>query len=118
VRDGGYGAAGVDRRTPVSVSVRDVPYRKVLTTVLAVASADVGFSVEEGMKFAGDFPIPQGGSQGFAVSPPTGSKAVRNLVLIVRPEIIVHREVENDLFGEGYDRPTGAVPGTGSAGLP
>ena len=39
------------------------------------------------------------------------------MLFLVRPNIIIHREVENDLFGPGYDRPTG-VPGNGGTTLP
>src|SRR6185369_4759416 len=37
-------------------------------------------------------------------------KDERTLLVLVRPNIIIHREIENDLFGPGYDRPTG-LPG-------
>jgi type II secretory pathway component GspD/PulD (secretin) len=37
-------------------------------------------------------------------------KDERTLLVLVRPNIIIHREIENDLFGVGYDRPTG-LPG-------
>ena len=42
-------------------------------------------------------------------------KDERTLLVLVRPTIIIHREVENDLFGVGYDRPTGLPGNTGAA---
>jgi type II secretory pathway component GspD/PulD (secretin) len=40
-------------------------------------------------------------------------KDERTLLVLVRPNIIIHREIENDLFGVGYDRPTGLPGNTG-----
>ncbi|HVT82377.1 MAG TPA: hypothetical protein VHM90_17165, partial [Phycisphaerae bacterium] len=39
----------------------------------------------------------------------------RTLLVLVRPNIIIHREIENDLFGVGYDRPTGLPGNTGGS---
>jgi Flp pilus assembly secretin CpaC len=41
-------------------------------------------------------------------------KDERTLLVLVRPNIIIHREIENDLFGVGYDRPTGLPGNTGA----
>jgi type II secretory pathway component GspD/PulD (secretin) len=41
-------------------------------------------------------------------------KDERTLLVLVRPTIIIHREIENDLFGVGYDRPTGLPTNTGA----
>jgi hypothetical protein len=41
-------------------------------------------------------------------------KDERTLLVLVRPTIIIHREIENDLFGAGYDRPTGLPTNTGA----
>ncbi|HVT80083.1 MAG TPA: hypothetical protein VHM90_05455, partial [Phycisphaerae bacterium] len=38
----------------------------------------------------------------------------RHALLLVRPNIVIHRNIEADLFGPGYDRPTG-LPGTQTA---
>jgi type II secretory pathway component GspD/PulD (secretin) len=43
-------------------------------------------------------------------------KDERTLLVLVRPNIIIHREIENDLFGVGYDRPTGFPGNTGGSG--
>ncbi|HVS71216.1 MAG TPA: hypothetical protein VHQ47_08175 [Phycisphaerae bacterium] len=51
-------------------------------------------------------------------------KDERTLLILVRPKIIIHKEIENSLYGPGYERATGlptggAEPGTGnSPGLP
>ena len=45
-------AAGIDRNTPVSVNLREVPFRKALTTVLAQVGggkADLGYTIDEGI---------------------------------------------------------------------
>jgi len=44
-------------------------------------------------------------------------KDERTLLVLVRPNIIIHREVETDLFGVGYDRPTG-LPGNAGVSAP
>ena len=41
----------------------------------------------------------------------------RTLLVLVRPNIIIHREIETDLFGVGYDRVSGNSVPTGS-GMP
>ncbi|HEY4329477.1 MAG TPA: hypothetical protein VGN88_07060 [Phycisphaerae bacterium] len=43
-------------------------------------------------------------------------KDERTLLVLVRPNIIIHREIENDLFGVGYDRPTGLPGNMGNTG--
>jgi Flp pilus assembly secretin CpaC len=43
-------------------------------------------------------------------------KDERTLLVLVRPNIVIHREIENDLFGVGYDRPTGLPGNTGASG--
>jgi type II secretory pathway component GspD/PulD (secretin) len=35
------------------------------------------------------------------------NKDERTLLVLVRPKIIIQKEIENNLFGPGYDRPTG-----------
>ncbi len=40
-------------------------------------------------------------------------KDERTLLVLVRPNIIIHKEIETDLFGAGYDRPTGLPGNTG-----
>jgi len=42
-------------------------------------------------------------------------KDERTLLVLVRPNIIIHREIEQDLFGPGYDRPTGLPGNSGAA---
>ena len=45
-------AAGVDRNTPVSVSLREVPFRKALTTILSEVgggTANLAFTIDEGI---------------------------------------------------------------------
>ena len=42
-------------------------------------------------------------------------KDERTLLVLVRPSIIIHREIENDLFGPGYDRPTDLPGNSGSS---
>ena len=44
-------------------------------------------------------------------------KDERTLLVLVRPNIIIHREIENDLFGVGYDRQSGTT-GSSSTSLP
>ena len=43
-------------------------------------------------------------------------KDERTLLVLVRPNIIIHKEIEEDLFGVGYDRATGLPGNTGSSG--
>jgi general secretion pathway protein D len=43
-------------------------------------------------------------------------KDERTLLILVRPKIIIQKEIENDLFGVGYDRPTG-LPGPANGGV-
>jgi general secretion pathway protein D len=43
-------------------------------------------------------------------------KDERTLLILVRPKIIIQKEIENDLFGVGYDKPTG-LPGPTNSGL-
>jgi general secretion pathway protein D len=45
-------------------------------------------------------------------------KDERTLLVLVRPKIIIHKEIENDLFGPGYDRPTGLPTATGGGAVP
>lgn len=45
-------------------------------------------------------------------------KDERTLLVMVRPKIIIHKEIENDLFGPGYDRPTGLPTSSGAAAVP
>jgi NADH-quinone oxidoreductase subunit M len=45
-----------------------------------------------------------------AIDPKTG-------LTLVRPKIITQKEIENDLFGVGYDRPTGLPGGTSGNGI-
>ena len=42
-------------------------------------------------------------------------KDERTLLVLVRPNIILHNEIENELFGPGYDRPSG-LPGNVGGG--
>jgi len=44
-------------------------------------------------------------------------KDERTLLVLVRPTIVIHKEIENDLFGVGYDRPTG-LPGNNGSDTP
>jgi general secretion pathway protein D len=43
-------------------------------------------------------------------------KDERTLLVLVRPNIIIHKEIENDLFGVGYDRATGLPGNEGVSG--
>ncbi len=42
-------------------------------------------------------------------------KDERTLLVLVRPNIIIHREIETDLFGKDYDKPTGFPGNTGES---
>src|SRR6202000_2035272 len=44
-------AAGIDRNTPVSVNLHDVPYSKALTTILAEVggAANLDYTVDDGV---------------------------------------------------------------------
>ena len=44
-------------------------------------------------------------------------KDERTLLILVRPKIIIQKEIENGLFGPGYERPTGLPAGTPAPGV-
>jgi hypothetical protein len=50
--------------------------------------------------------IPDGGTLLINLGPIPGDPEKRPGLMLIRPSIVVHREVENDLFGPGYDKPT------------
>lgn len=45
------------------------------------------------------------------------AKDERTLLILVRPKILIQRELETDLFGPNYDKPTG-LPGNTAKGTP
>ena len=45
-------AAGIDRNTPVSVNLKEVPFRKALTTILSEVgggAANLGYTIDDGV---------------------------------------------------------------------
>jgi type II secretory pathway component GspD/PulD (secretin) len=44
-------------------------------------------------------------------------KDERTLLILVRPKIIIQKEIENGLFGPGYERPTGLPAGSPAPGV-
>lgn len=86
----------------------DKPVIKTMTGEYTLAIPDGGTVLMDG----GEVPsFPNDKSAVNAV------KDKRHMLILMRPNIIIHREIENDLFGPGSDRPTG-LPWNGAGTRP